>query len=54
MSRVEFLLESRGVDYIIETRETRDFTEFVTSQGGDVCVYRVYGNNDKNYELYVR
>ena len=51
MSRMEFLEQNVGFDYIIEAHETKRFTEFITSTGGDVVRYRVYGNTDEDYSV---
>ena len=53
--RMMYLFDTTGIDYILETRDCgRDFTEFVTSQGGDVCRYRVYGTDEDNFKLYAK
>lgn len=50
-TREQFLEQEVGFDYIVERREARDFTEFVTATGGDVCTYRVYGTAGA-YKVY--
>lgn len=52
-TRMDFLEEQVGFDYVMEQREGRDFTEFVISMGGDVLAYRVYGQQG-SYEVYAR
>ena len=54
----KFLMEHTGVDRIIEDRglwgcDKYCFSEFVTSQGGDVAVYRVYGADEKTMKCYI-
>ena len=49
--RKKCLRENIGYDYILEVREEEDFTEYITSTGGDVCRYRVYG--DKSDKMMV-
>ena len=44
-SRFDYLSDNIGFDYIVEQHETRDFTEYVISIGGDVKKYRVYGKD---------
>ena len=44
----QYLFDHTGIDRIIEDRGILNgwhecYSEFVTSQGGDVTVYRVYG-----------
>lgn len=52
-TRLQFLDEQVGFDYVIEQHEGRDFTQFVISVGGDVCRYRVYGQPG-NYSVYAK
>lgn len=53
--RRDYLLANTGIDYILETRDVvRDFTEFVTTQGGDVAVYRVYGTGKNDFKIYMK
>lgn len=40
----QILDESIGVDYVIDSYEGRDYWEFITSTGGDVCRYRVHSD----------
>ena len=40
-----------GFDYVLETHEGNDFAEFVTSTGGDVAKYRVYGTDEDGYTV---
>ncbi len=52
-ARRKYLLDNTGIDRIIETCDVvRDFTDFITTQGGDVVKYRVYGTSDKDFALY--
>jgi len=53
-ARHKFLDENVGYDYILETRDGGEFTEFVTSMGGDVTVYRVYGDKQGEFKVYCR
>ena len=43
---VEYLLDERGVDYIVDTYTTSDFVECVCSIGGDIVTYRIYDKNN--------
>ena len=52
-TRQQFLDEEIGFDYIIEQHETREFTQFVVSTGGDVNTYRVYGEPG-SYKVYAK
>lgn len=51
MTRQEFFEQNAGYDYIMETREGGEFTEYIVSMGGDVLRYRVYGKNG-NFQIY--
>ena len=52
--RYAHLEKEVGFDYILETREAPDFTEFVTSTGGDVDRYRVYGTSEDNFFIGIK
>jgi len=54
----KYLMEHTGADKIIEDRglwgyDKHCFSEFVTSQGGDVVVYRIYGTDEKTMKCCV-
>lgn len=49
--RYRKLEECVGFDYVLETHEGTDFAEFVTSMGGDVAKYRVYGTDEDGYTV---
>lgn len=53
-ARRKFLDENVGYDYIMETRELGDCTEFITSMGGDVARYRVYGDKPDEFKVYCK
>ena len=44
--RKQFMLDHSPTDRILDERCDRAYSEFVTSAGGDVTVYRVYGDKD--------
>lgn len=44
---VNYLLEERGIDYVLETHTAPDFVECVCSIGGDVITFRVYDKDGK-------
>jgi len=50
-ARRKFMLANTPTDRIIEEYECRDYSEFVTSAGGDVTVYRVYGNAPDRFNV---
>ena len=54
----EFLLENTPTDCIIEDRGIDNwggtYSEFVTSAGGDVTVYRVYGEYPSDFKCVIR
>lgn len=53
-ARRKYFMEEIDPDYILETREGPDFTEFVSSMGGDVTRYRVYGNTAADFRCGVK
>lgn len=54
-ARMKFFKEHTHVDRIIETEEWRDYLQLLTSQGGDIEVYRVYGDGvSKEFMLTMR
>ena len=52
--RIDYFEENVGCDYILEIRDGGDFTEIVSSMGGDVRTNRVYGENKETFEVYER
>lgn len=42
---IEYLMDNRGIDYVLETHSAPDFVECVCSIGGDVITFRVYEKN---------
>lgn len=52
-TRMQFLEDEIGFDYVLEQHESKDFTQFVISIGGDVRTYRVYGENG-DYKVYAK
>ena len=50
--RFKFLDETVGFDYILREDQGSDFTEYVTSMGGDVSTYRVYGKTKEEFAVY--
>ena len=42
---IEYLMDNRGIDYVLETHSAPDFVECVCSIGGDVITFRVYDKN---------
>lgn len=54
MTRLDFLKDNVGYSELMRHTKLWDFDEFVVNRWGDVCVYRVYGNNKDNYEITER
>ena len=54
MTRLEWFKEN--ISYSKMLRHTRmwDFDEFVIERWGDVCVFRVYGRNQSDYQMTER
>lgn len=53
--RRTYLRKNTGIDRILKTIDVvRDYTEFITSQGGDITVYRVYGKTENEFQIYIK
>ena len=54
----EYLMENTPTDRIIEDRGIdnygKTYSEFVTSAGGDVTVYRVYGDYPAQFKCVIK
>ena len=50
-ARTTFLYDTVDPDVIVDMYDCRDFTEFITRTGGDVCRYRVYGMSPMSFTL---
>lgn len=50
-ARRKYMLANTPTDRIIEEYEDRNYSEFVTSAGGDVTVYRVYGSLPGQFKI---
>ena len=50
-ARVNHLDKNMGFDYTLRIQTTPDFTEVVTSTGGDVETYRIYGSCEADFRL---
>ena len=48
-ARVNYLDENVGFDYTIRIQTTPEFTEVVSSMGGDVRTHRIYGSCDEDF-----
>lgn len=49
--RAMFLYDLVDPDDILEAYDLPDFSEYITTTGGDVCRYRIYGCNPPFFEL---
>lgn len=54
MTRYQYFIDAYDFSEILRTIETRDFLEITVDQFGDVVTYRVYGDVDNGFEVYVR
>ena len=52
--RVSYFWNNCGCDYILETNFGNNFTEIVSSIGGDINRDRVYGDNEENFKIYAK
>ena len=53
-ARLTFLLNNTPTDRVIESYYDQQFSEFVTSAGGDVTVYRVYGSAPSQFKVVIK
>lgn len=51
LARVNYLDENVGFDYTIRIQTTPDFTEVVSSMGGDVRTHRIYGSCEADFTI---
>lgn len=54
MSRKDFLDNHVGYSKLIAHHQYRDCDEFAVERWGDLCVFRVYGNSEKDYYIVER
>lgn len=47
-NRLEWFKDKYSVK-IIEVYTTNNFTEVICKKGGDVHIFRIYGNSEENY-----
>ena len=52
MSRLTYLKENVSFSKLIKHYEYRDCDEFIVDRWGDVCVFRVYGDNEDNFKIF--
>lgn len=51
--RIDALQHRFNFDYVLESVDRDDFSEFVVKCGGDTLIWRVYGR-DGDYKIYER
>ena len=51
-ARRKYLDKYVGFDYILDEYHDRDYSEFITSMGGDVSRNRVYGSSMADFRVY--
>ena len=54
LARVSYLDENVGFDYTLEVKTNSEFTEVVSSMGGDVTTHRVYGSCEEDFCITCR
>ena len=52
--RMKYFKEQYGNGRLLDKYESAKFLEVVTNRGGDVCTFRVYGNNHSNFIITER
>ena len=50
-ARVNHLDKNVGFDYTIRIQTTPEFTEVVSSMGGDVRTHRIYGSCEEDFNI---
>ncbi len=52
--RYEFFMQQIDPDYILRMYDDCEFSEYVSSMGGDVATYRVYGKCKDDFRVYCK
>ena len=52
--RIKWLKRQRALGTVLDVFDCASFTEIPIKNGGDVIVYRIYGDNSKNFRLTTR
>lgn len=53
-TRYQYFIDAYDFSEILRSFETRDFLEITVDRYGDVVTYRVYGDEENGFEVYVR
>lgn len=54
MTRYQYFLDAYDFSEVLRKFETRDFLEITVNRYGDVVTYRVYGDQDNGFDVYMR
>ena len=54
MTRWQWFIEEMDFSEVLRKTETRDFLEVVVDRYGDVCTFRVYGDEKSGFSLTAR
>lgn len=52
MSRKEYLFDNVAFESLLKEIPGKEYSDFVVECGGDIYRYRIYGNNENNYQVF--
>lgn len=52
--RLQYLKKNSGVEEVLDTYPDLRYTQFTCSQGGDIDVYRVYGDSPETFMITMK
>ena len=52
--RMKWLKRQRALGTVLDVFDCVSFTEITVKNGGDVIVYRIYGDSSKNFKMTAR
>ena len=52
--RIKWLNRQRALGTVLDVFDCASFTEITIKNGGDVIVYRIYGDSSKSFRLTAR
>ena len=52
--RIKWLKRQRALGTVLDVFDGVNFTEITIKNGGEVIVYRIYGDSSKNFRLTAR
>ena len=52
--RIQWLKRQKALGTVLDVFDCASFTEITIKNGGDVIVYRIYGDSSKNFKMTAR